>query len=89
MLFEVLPAAILKTLYCLTATLSGFSRSMDWKSKSSGETYSSSSSFTSAYSSTRITMEKFCSYSGASCHSIKMTACSRAVSDFSQKGSEP
>ena len=39
-------------------TLSGFSRSMDWKSRSRGETYSSSSSLTSAYSSTRMTMEK-------------------------------
>ena len=49
----------MKTLYCLTATLSGFSRSMDWKSRSRGETYSSSSSLTSAYSSTRITIEKY------------------------------
>ena len=66
MLLEVLPAAILKTLYCRTATLSGFSRSIALNSRSSGETWSSSSSFTSAYSSTRMTMEKFCSDSGAS-----------------------
>ena len=38
MLLEVLPAASLKTLYCRTATLSGFSRSMARNSRSRGET---------------------------------------------------
>lgn len=81
------PAAILKTLYCRTATLSGRSCSMAWKSRSRGETYSSSSSFTSAYSSTRMTMEKFCSYSGASWNSMRMMAWRSAVSALVQKGS--
>lgn len=40
------------------------------------------------YSSTRSTMEKFCSYSGASWNSMRMMACSSAVSDFDQNGSD-
>ena len=34
-----------------------------------------------------ITIEKFCSSGGASCSRYNIRACSRAVSDFSQKGS--
>ena len=34
-----------------------------------------------------MTIEKFCSSGGASCSRYSMRACSRAVSDFSQKGS--
>lgn len=82
------PAACLNTLYCRRATLSGCSCSIALNNRSNGEMYSSSSSRTSAYSNTRMTMEKFCSYSGASWCSMRMMAWSRAVSDFVQNGSD-
>ena len=80
MLFEVLPAAILNTLYCRTGHAVRLLLFHGLEQQVQGEMYSSSSSFTSAYSSTRMTMEKFCSYSGASWNSMRMMAWSSAVS---------
>ena len=55
---------------------------------SKGDSYPSSSSFTSAAASISMTMPKFCSSGGASCLRYRTNACSSAVSDFCQKGSE-
>ena len=54
---------------------------------SKGDSYSSSSSRTSAADSISITMAKFCSSGGASCLRYRTRACKSAVSDFCQKGS--
>ena len=86
--FSVLPAPILKMWYCLTAILSGSRISKRANRTSRGDSYSSSSSRTSAAASISITVAKFCSSGGASCMRYRTKACRSAVSDLVQKGSE-
>lgn len=67
--------------------LSGSRISSRLNSISNGDSYSSSSSRTSAACSISITIGRFCSSSGASWTRYSTKACSRAVSLLTQNGS--